>query len=382
MLAEVFAGRIGSPLDPGMSLFELDPSTGQLVFLAGNNNTGNPTEGTDGTLPLFTDSALADGLTAGDYYLAVADGIEHALAARGPDARHAPAIFDPNQPGSAQNGWSTRPLSAQPAGPAEPRLRRGCVASSPSPGQVLARPRRRSPCSSRSRSTSSSSHYQAFEATYQTAIPAGLHRGEPTGRNTSRDSSAMTRATNTATFQMLDGLAERLVCPAPLGPGRPDRPRRQPAGRQRPERGLRHPLHGPGAGRHALGQQFRRRSGRSRRPAGALPRTSACCSPTSFRPAWPSCATPSVRHPGGRRDAGQLHVPDHPDATTITFNSSAADLPAGTQLSMTDGSGEPVPLGVADRRTSYIRPPVAGDVHDHVGGWAPGDRRRASPISC
>ena len=45
MLAEVFAGRIGSPLDPGISLYELDPSTGQLVFLAGDNNTVNPTAG-------------------------------------------------------------------------------------------------------------------------------------------------------------------------------------------------------------------------------------------------------------------------------------------------------------------------------------------------
>jgi len=67
MLAEVFAGRIGSPLDPGISLYELDPSSGSLFFLAGNNNTLDPTQGTDGSIPLFTDSALTAGLTAGDY---------------------------------------------------------------------------------------------------------------------------------------------------------------------------------------------------------------------------------------------------------------------------------------------------------------------------
>ena len=42
LVAEVFAGRIGSPLDPGVSLFELDPSDGSLVFIAGNNNTFDP----------------------------------------------------------------------------------------------------------------------------------------------------------------------------------------------------------------------------------------------------------------------------------------------------------------------------------------------------
>ena len=31
--AEVFAGRIGSPLDPGVSLFEMDPLTGRLRFV-------------------------------------------------------------------------------------------------------------------------------------------------------------------------------------------------------------------------------------------------------------------------------------------------------------------------------------------------------------
>ena len=38
-VAEVFAGRIGSPLDPGVSLYYLDPSDHTLRFVAGNNNT-------------------------------------------------------------------------------------------------------------------------------------------------------------------------------------------------------------------------------------------------------------------------------------------------------------------------------------------------------
>ena len=154
MLAEVFAGRIGSPLDPGISLFELDPSTGSLVFLAGNDNTLNPTEGTDGSIPLFTDSALMHGLTAGDYYLAVADGSNTPSPIEG-QMPGSPGIFDPNQPGSAQHGWSTGPyvlnLLVQPA-PNPPQVwppRR-------TPARSLTSLPRRSPCNSRSRSISSS----------------------------------------------------------------------------------------------------------------------------------------------------------------------------------------------------------------------------------
>ena len=104
MLAEVFAGRIGSPLDPGMSLFELDPSTGQLVFVAGNNNTVEPRPGHRRHGP------AAPGL--GPHRRP--DG-RRLLPRRGRRPRTSPSplegqlpggpgIFDPNQPGSAQNG--------------------------------------------------------------------------------------------------------------------------------------------------------------------------------------------------------------------------------------------------------------------------------------
>lgn len=74
MLAEVFAGRINSTLDTGLSLYRLDPLTGHLQFIAGNNNTSNVLRSADGMRPLAFDSALAAGLTAGDYYIAVAGG--------------------------------------------------------------------------------------------------------------------------------------------------------------------------------------------------------------------------------------------------------------------------------------------------------------------
>src|SRR5262249_57199299 len=40
VVAEVFAGRLGSPLDPALSLFWLGPD-GRLHLLASNNNTNN-----------------------------------------------------------------------------------------------------------------------------------------------------------------------------------------------------------------------------------------------------------------------------------------------------------------------------------------------------
>src|SRR5205814_899115 len=72
--AEVFAGRIGSPLDPGVSLFRLNPGTGLLEFVDGNNNTRNPEQTANGFVPLYTDAALFTGLTAGEYYVAVSSG--------------------------------------------------------------------------------------------------------------------------------------------------------------------------------------------------------------------------------------------------------------------------------------------------------------------
>lgn len=72
--AEVFAGRIGSVLDAGLSLYRLDASTGSLVYVAGNNQTYNQTAATNRMTPLYSDPVLMSKLTAGDYYLAVSQG--------------------------------------------------------------------------------------------------------------------------------------------------------------------------------------------------------------------------------------------------------------------------------------------------------------------
>lgn len=68
-IAEVFAGRIGSPLDPALTLFKVD-ELGQLIEIAVNDNTQNGTQ-VGNTQPLFNDTVIFAGLETGEYYLAV-----------------------------------------------------------------------------------------------------------------------------------------------------------------------------------------------------------------------------------------------------------------------------------------------------------------------
>ena len=104
--AELFAGRIGSPLDPAMSLYRLEHRDGALVFVTGNNNTFNPAQATNGTLPLYTDSSLYAGVTAGDYYLAVSSAFNTPSVAEGllPGSE---GLFDPAISHSGKSGTTT-----------------------------------------------------------------------------------------------------------------------------------------------------------------------------------------------------------------------------------------------------------------------------------
>jgi methionine-rich copper-binding protein CopC len=110
LLAEVFAGRIGSPLDPGVSLYRLNG--GVLQLIASNDDTLNETLTADGLRrPLLNDALLFAGLTRGHYYLAVSSGGLNS-AGNVPDPAHgflpgAGGIFDPNQAHSGANGTTT-----------------------------------------------------------------------------------------------------------------------------------------------------------------------------------------------------------------------------------------------------------------------------------
>jgi hypothetical protein len=105
--AEVFAQRIGSPLNAAASLFVLDPADGRLHAVTGDDDTLNPTVATDHrSLPLFADPAVFAGLTAGDYYLAVS-GRKNVVDPNLGLLPGAGGIFDPDVSHSGSAGRST-----------------------------------------------------------------------------------------------------------------------------------------------------------------------------------------------------------------------------------------------------------------------------------
>lgn len=104
--AEVFAGRIGSPLDAGISLYRLDSATGNLVFVVGLNQSYNLTSGTDVPIPFYYDPAITAGLTAGDYFLAVSHGSNTTSPLERQLPGSAEGRFAPTQPHSGQAGTS------------------------------------------------------------------------------------------------------------------------------------------------------------------------------------------------------------------------------------------------------------------------------------
>jgi hypothetical protein len=137
--AEVFAGRIGSGLDSGVSLFHLNLATGQLELIAGNDNTQNGFHSDNNAYtPLYTDSALYATLTEGDYYVAVSShgNVPDPFLGWLPEQG---GIFDPNVAHSGRGGASTGiyvlNLLVQPAG-APPKV----VAVSVSPNSTLPAP--------------------------------------------------------------------------------------------------------------------------------------------------------------------------------------------------------------------------------------------------
>jgi hypothetical protein len=98
--AEVFAGRIGSPLDASLTLFKMEQGT--PTFVASNGGVENPIAGTNNVAVLFTDPALFAALGPGDYYLAVSAGVNF------PDPYDPTntTYFDPSLPQSGSTGIS------------------------------------------------------------------------------------------------------------------------------------------------------------------------------------------------------------------------------------------------------------------------------------
>ena len=100
--AEVFAGRVGSALDAGLTLFRI--VDGQAVLVAGNHNSLNRLEAGN-AVPLLTDPVLFASLEAGEYVIVVSAD-ENALD---PNFGQAPGFdtYDPLTSHSATLGQTT-----------------------------------------------------------------------------------------------------------------------------------------------------------------------------------------------------------------------------------------------------------------------------------
>jgi hypothetical protein len=93
LTAEVFAGRIGSPLSPALSLFE---RVGDMLDLVAQNDGTNNSEVASAASPILnplaTDDVLFAGLSAGDYYLVVS------AIGNSPNAPGDDIVFNPQTP--------------------------------------------------------------------------------------------------------------------------------------------------------------------------------------------------------------------------------------------------------------------------------------------
>ena len=237
--AEVFAGRIGSPLDSGLSLFRQDAS-GHLVPIpiAANDNTANGITATDGVnyfdVPLYNDSALTAGLTAGDYILAVSSGANtpDPLLNRTPGQviqdpfglNDNGQIFDPNVSHSGQSGtnnfmnFTTGPYLLQfkvSPNPGAPHV----VSVSPAPGSVLNGAPTTLVVKFDQAVDVQQLAYQAYLQTHQQGMSPIFVRGAD-GHDYYPRLLSYDTSTDTATLQMLDSLpngVNTLHISGPLG---------------------------------------------------------------------------------------------------------------------------------------------------------------------
>ncbi len=204
LAADVFAGRIGSPLDAGISLFQADPATGALVFVDGNNNSRNAAAATNGTLPLHDDPALFVGLTEGDYYLVVTANFNTPSAADGGEPG-ANGLFDPADSHSGQNGFGAGPyvlsygIRRDDAAPT-------VVAVTPEPGETLAAPPTEIVVAFSEAMNVRSLFFNAYEQSTQATVAAVYIVGADGTRYFPRLGRYDDEA-DEAHFLMLDGLA-------------------------------------------------------------------------------------------------------------------------------------------------------------------------------
>lgn len=203
--AEVFAGRISSPLDAGISLYRLDPISGHLQFVAGNNQSYNPTASTNRLSSLFYDPAIMAGVTAGDYYIAVSHGANTQSPAELQLAGEESGLFDPEVAHSGSVGESVGPYILNLKVVELPDLPVVTSVSIADQSTLTSAPTMLSVSFSEYMNLTGLA-FTAFQETSQSTI-AGVYIVDAQGHKTFPRLTAFDTNTMTAQFKMLDRLA-------------------------------------------------------------------------------------------------------------------------------------------------------------------------------
>jgi hypothetical protein len=345
LVADVFAGRIGSGLDSGVSLFRAGSNDGPLSFIDGNDNSLNGTVSTNDLLPLYSDATLTAGLTAGDYYVAVSSGgntPERALN----DLPGAEGIFDPSRPHSGTAGATVGPyvlnllLRADDTAPS-------VASTTPDEGTTLdAAPTELSVQFSEPVNVPELA-YDAFLQTSDTTLsPVYVEAAD--GTRYFPRLAGYDAATNRARFQMLDGLPNgvyRLHLSGALG--------------------LTDLAGNPLAGNDPSGDSV----------VTFTVNRSAAASP-ALGVLFPHDLEAGVTL---TRDSGAGHGDQYPfqvlQNRTYAFLLAGAAVPPGTTLTLTGADGRRVPVTPMDHAIGLLAQLDAGSYVLGVGGWFPGAGR-------
>jgi methionine-rich copper-binding protein CopC len=372
-IAEVFAGRVGSPLTPGLSLYRLDRVSHTLQFVDGNIGTQNATAATDHSLPLYSDPALFAGLTEGDYYLAVADGpnTPSPLQSQQPGS---PGLYDPDVPGSGTLGINTGPyvlnLLVQPDS-TPPQVE----ATSPAAGAPLAQPPTQLTVQF---SEPVNLQFLAYEASQLSAgqpsapdfIPSVYVQG-PDGTQYHPEFVSFDDQTDVATFQMADDLPDgvyqlHLSGSAGLSDfaGNP-LAGNDPGGDYVVTFRVDDPSRGQGDPRQRTDQEP------NDDPAHA--QDLGVFFAHDLRDGITVTRDPAADPALARSDTADIYrfqlVQARPQ--WFTFSLQGTGLPAGTQLTLLDADGHPVPLTSLPRGKGLRGLLGAGTYLISVTGWTP-----------
>ena len=267
---------------------------------------------------LLFDSVLYVGLTAGDYYLAVSDGWNTPSPREGvlPGSE---GLFDPNRSHSGQSGFGTGSYVLNVLARLDPEPPR-VVSASPARGATIDQPPTYLVVQ-----FSEEVNVQDLASRAPENIAAAIYIEGHDGVRYFPRLVSYDHATHTATFLMLDGLANGDIRAPPLRDERPGRSRRQSPRRQRPGGRLCPSLHGPGArpraAREPDGRVFDRRASRRRRlpgPGCPVPQRSPGGGDAEARPRLERSRSPLPRR-------GGLSVSGAP-ATRVTSSGSMARI--------------------------------------------------------